>query len=74
MGCLDLTGYPALKAWRREMAEGKRTETTFDELWSAACAEMWALEHQEGGVLDLADSYRRDARRIIQEAARGEAA
>ena len=35
---------PALDAWRRELAAGKRTKTTFDALWRAACAEMYVLE------------------------------
>ena len=29
----------ALEQWRRELAAGKRTRTTFDELWRLACRE-----------------------------------
>ena len=36
--------YPALARWRRELAAGERTITTFDPLWRAACAEAEQLE------------------------------
>jgi hypothetical protein len=29
----------ALEQWHRELREGKRTSTTFDPLWEAACRE-----------------------------------
>ncbi len=63
--------YPALTAWRRELAAGKRTATTFDALWRAACGEMNALE---AGDPKLAAGYLREAWAIIRAAARGKAA
>ncbi len=62
---------PALTAWRQELAAGKRTVTTFDPLWRAACEEMSALE---APTPELAATYFREARRIIRAAARGRAA
>jgi hypothetical protein len=64
----DAARYPALAAWRRELAAGSRTTTTFDDLWRAACAEAWAeeLAHTPG----IAASHRRIARAIIRRAAR----
>ncbi len=38
--------YPALTAWRRELAAGVRDPFTFDDLWRRACAEA---EHLEAG-------------------------
>lgn len=59
---------PALDAWRRELRAGERTRETFDWLWRAACAESAALEFQR--IPELAYSYRRDAQRIVRDAAR----
>jgi hypothetical protein len=59
---------PALDAWRKELAAGQRTKTTFDALSRAACAEAAALEF--ANIPALAAAYRDDARRIILEAAR----
>ena len=61
---------PALTAWRREIAAGERTTTTFDALWRAACAEQTALEYLEMGLPLLAETARDEARRIIKRAAR----
>ncbi len=33
-----------LKRWRAELAAGKRTPTTFDDLWREACEELNAIE------------------------------
>ena len=63
---------PALDLWRAELAAGKRTTTQFDALWHAACAEMWALEHEEQGLNEVAETYRVDAQRILAEAYRRE--
>lgn len=61
---------PALDLWRQELREGKRTPTTFDPVWKAACAEASALEFAAAGIPALADSFLADARRIIHEAAK----
>jgi len=61
---------PALTAWRREVAAGERSNMTFDTLWSAACAEIAALEFEAAGVRGLAASFGRDAERIVRAAAR----
>ncbi len=61
---------PALTAWRQEIAAGERSQTTFDALWDAACAEMSALEFDAQGLLGLAASCQRDAQRIVRSAAR----
>jgi len=66
--------YPALELWRAELAAGQRTPTTFDALWRAACAEMWALEHADMGLQAIADGFERDAARIILDAAKRQAA
>lgn len=56
---------PALDAWRRELATGQRTRTTFDALWRAACAEMAA---REAPVPEIRESCLAEARRIIESA------
>lgn|GEM_PF-3278746 len=63
--------YPALHAWRAELARGERTRSTFDHLWRAACAEQSALEFEQDGLPSIAEWFRADARRIICEAAKG---
>jgi len=60
--------YPALAVWRRELATGKRTATTFDALWRAACAEMHAQEAAAARLPQIADAYRREAREILRRA------
>ena len=55
---------PALDFWREELRRGKRTPTTFDPLWRAACAEMWALDMTE--YPPIADGFRRDALKILE--------
>jgi len=62
---------PSLDLWRRELADGKRTRTTYDPLQKAACDEASALEQP---TPELAESYLERARRIIRDAARGRAA
>ncbi|MBI4420165.1 MAG: hypothetical protein HY560_05005 [Gemmatimonadetes bacterium] len=59
---------PALDAWRRELATGKRSATSFDWLWRAACAEAWALDYAQDP--QTAEGFLRDARRIVEDAAR----
>lgn len=66
--------YPALTAWRRELAAGKRTATTFDALWRAACEEMHALEAEADKLPAIAAGYRDAAKRIIAAARKGRAA
>jgi hypothetical protein len=63
--------HPALTAWWAELAAGKRDKLTFDPLWRAACEEMTALEFDVAGLLEIAESRRREAERIIRNAARG---
>jgi len=57
---------PALDLWRKELAAGARTKTTFDVLWKAACLEAAALEFVS--IPELAAAYLDDARRVILEA------
>jgi hypothetical protein len=61
--------YPALAAWRAELAAGKRTATTFDDLWRAACAEQSAIEFEQDGLPGRAEKFRAEAREIIRQAA-----
>ena len=61
---------PALNAWRAEVASGERTRDTVDALWRAACEEANALEAAAAGLPDLAEHFRRDAYKIISEAAK----
>jgi hypothetical protein len=56
---------PSLDAWRRELAAGQRTATTFDWLWRAACEEMNALEAPTPA---LAKFYLVEAQRIVRKA------
>jgi hypothetical protein len=65
---------PALDAWRRELATGQRTTTTFDALFHAASAEQHAVEHITMGLPGIAESYLREARRLIRAALKGRAA
>lgn len=62
---------PALDAWRRELAAGTRTPTTFDWLWRAACEELNALEAPTPA---LAASHLREAHSIVRAARKGRAA
>jgi hypothetical protein len=59
--------YPALTAWRRELAAAKRTRLAFDPLWRAACSEAWAIEI-EATLPSMAACYRHEAGRIIKAA------
>jgi hypothetical protein len=61
---------PALDAWRRELAAGERTRTTFDALWRAACEEANALEAAAAGLPQLAQGFQQEAYRIITAAAK----
>ena len=70
---------PALDLWRAELAsgvDGQQLEVPrtwkFDALYRAACAEMWALEHEEQELYEVAETYRVDAHRILAEAYRRE--
>ncbi len=56
---------PALDAWRRELAENKRTTYTFDALWRAACEDMNALE---APTPELRAKSLENARRILADA------
>ncbi len=58
---------PALDAWRAELRRSERTKTTFDPLWSAACAEQWAVDLAR--YPQLAEGFRRDAVKILRDAA-----
>lgn len=58
--------YPALEAWRAELAAGKRDRYTFDPLWRAACEEMNAIE---APTPMIAATCQREAARIIKAAA-----
>ena len=62
--------YPALEAWRQELARGERSPTTFDALHSAACAEANAAEFE--GIPQLHAAFMADARRIVEAALRAE--
>ena len=53
-----LESYPALSAWRRELAHGYRTPTEFDWLWQAACEEMTAAEMERDGLPEVAETCR----------------
>jgi len=66
------TCFPALEAWRAELRRSERTRFTFDWLWRAACAEAWAEELVHLAP-DLAARFRKEAQRVVQEAAREEA-
>jgi len=54
----------ALALWRRELRDHKRSATTFDALWVAACATMWAREAQ--GTPHLAARWYAMARAVIE--------
>ncbi len=60
---------PALRAWRAELAAGKRAPTTLDTLWRAACEEANALEAHALGLDQAAMASRRAAVRILRSAA-----
>jgi hypothetical protein len=59
---------PALDLWRRELAQGHRTVTTFDAVWAAACRESWALEAPDDAT---AARYLTEASGILRDAAKG---
>lgn len=65
--CAQQQLYPALQLWWDELAAGKRTRTTFDALWSAACEEATAKEWEETGIGELAETSRAHARRAISD-------
>jgi hypothetical protein len=62
------TTYPALNAWRRELANGERGKHQHDPLWRAACCEVTAQDFADIPLIH--DGCMRDAREIIVEAAR----
>ncbi len=62
--------YPALDAWRAELAWGERTPTTLDALYRAACAEANAREFE--GIPALWRGFMEESRTIIAEAIREE--
>lgn len=64
------TAYPALAAWRAELVRGRRTPTTFDDLWRAACAEQSAIEFEADRLPSIAEGFRAKARQIVLKAAR----
>ena len=57
----------ALDAWLGELRRGERTRTTIDPLWSAACAEQWAVDLAQ--FPQIAQGFRRDAVKILHDAA-----
>ena len=59
---------PALAAWRRELAVGKRTATTVDWLFHAACWEASAAEYLLAGAHRAARLCRDRARDIVAAA------
>ncbi len=72
---------PALDLWQAELlagVDGQRLEVPrtwrFDSLYRAACAEMWAVEHEESQLHGVAETYRGDAQRILAEALKREEA
>lgn len=58
---------PALDAWHAELRRDERTTTTFDALWSAACAEQWAVDLAQ--YPQIVEGFRRDAVKILRDAA-----
>lgn len=60
---------PALRQWRHELSEGSRTRTTFDWLWEAACEEMAAVEMEQDGLPELAETCRKREKAILRSAA-----
>ena len=63
--CAPQQLYPALQLWWDELRAGKRTRTTFDSLWAAACEEMTAKEWRETKLTELAETNRAYARQAI---------
>ena len=63
------TRSPALALWRRELAAGLRSPTTFDDLWRAASAEQLAEDLEAQGLPANALSRRREAAEVIRRAA-----
>jgi hypothetical protein len=53
--------FPALAAWRTDLAAGERTATTFDPLWRAACLEREAEETLEYGLAARAERLKAEA-------------
>lgn len=55
---------PALRVWWAELRQGKRTVTTVDALWRAACWEQSALSAARQGFHDSARRDLREARKL----------
>jgi len=53
---------PALAEWQKELREGKRTTTTFDDLWRAACEAKIGLESI---TRDAVNRCEREANRLL---------
>ncbi len=56
----------ALDEWRRQLAIGERTRTTFDTLWRAACLEAEARDLERLGCANGANAARWKAIDIIR--------
>ncbi len=46
---------------------------TFDDLWSAACAEVNAIEMESDTLAETAERFRSEARAIVTQAAHRQA-
>jgi hypothetical protein len=60
----------ALEQWQSELRAGVRTKYDVDPLWHAACREAMANDFARMGLPRVADDLRREAAKIIVEAAR----
>lgn len=65
---------PIFDAWKAELNARRRTTTTFDGLWRAACAEAAALEAEADGLPASATRRLHVAAAILRSAATAEAA
>lgn len=61
--------YQALALWRKELAAGQRTVTTFDALWGAASEEASAREFALDRLPEIVERCLLKAAEIILEGA-----
>jgi len=56
----------ALDQWEKELSDGKRTPTTLDDLWRAACEATIAQELHAQDMHESAQHCQREANRLLK--------
>ena len=55
----------ALQLWRRQLRHGRRSRTTFDSVWRAACFDMEAIEAEQDRLPGRVNRLRKLAAAVV---------